>query len=212
MSRVAVLGSGVVGVTLANGLADLGHEVGLGSRSGKTVEGWTGQVGTFAEVLRDADLAVLSVKGSIAEELVGSLTEELAGVTVIDTTNPIADTPPVDGVLSYFTGPNESLMERLQKLAPEARFVKAFNSVGSALMVQPKLAGGLQPTMFLAGDNADAVATVAQIATQFGWEPEIVGSSIAARAIEPLCVLWCIPGLRDNDWVHAFKVLRPAAD
>ena len=56
---------------------------------------------------------------------------------VIDTTNPIADAPPVDGVLQYFTGPNESLMERLQREFPALRFVKAFNSVGNASMVNP---------------------------------------------------------------------------
>jgi hypothetical protein len=208
MSTVAVLGTGIVGRTLAAGLRDLGHTVTIGSRSGREVEGWDGAAGTFAEALDGAEVAVLAVKGSVAVELVTGLAAALSGVTVLDTTNPIADTAPVDGVIGYFTGPNESLLERLQAAAPEAKFVKAFNSVGSALMVNPSLPGG-PPTMFIAGDDADARAVAAGIVRRLGWDVEDLGSAVAARAIEPLCVLWCIPGLRDNTWAHAFKLLRP---
>jgi predicted dinucleotide-binding enzyme len=124
---------------------------------------------------------------------------------VIDATNPIADAPPVDGVLQYFTGPNESLMERLQKAYPQTRFVKAFSCVGAARMVNPSFAGG-QPTMFYCGDDADAKAFVAKVLDQFGWEAADMGGAIAARAIEPLAQLWCISGFRQNSWTHAFKV------
>ena len=127
---------------------------------------------------------------------------------MIDTTNPISKEPPDDGVLRYFTGPNESLMERLQTAYPEVGFVKAFNSVGSTLMVHPILSGG-PPTMFYCGNDAGAKATVAQLLEQFGWEPADMGGVTAARALEPLAQLWCIPGFRDNDWVHAFRLLRP---
>ena len=208
MSTVAILGSGVVGQTLAAGLRDLGHTVTIGSRTGKEVEGWDGPTATFADALAGADLAVLSVKGTVAEELVTSLAAELEGVVVLDTTNPIADTAPTDGVVALFTRSNESLMESLQAAAPGAKFVKAFNSVGSGLMVQPVLTGGT-PTMFIAGDDEAARGTAAEIVTALGWEVEDVGTAVAARAIEPLCILWCIPGMRDNDWMHAFKVLRP---
>lgn len=208
MSSVAVLGTGIVGRTLAAGLRELGHDVTIGSRSGREVEGWDGATGTFADALDGAEVAILAVKGAVAVELVTGLAAALSGVTVLDTTNPLADTPPVEGVLAYFTGPNESLLERLQAAAPQAKFVKAFNSVGSALMVQPSLPGGT-PTMFIAGDDADARAMAAGIVRQLGWDVEDLGSAVAARAIEPLCILWCIPGLRDNDWVHAFKLLRP---
>ena len=126
---------------------------------------------------------------------------------VIDTTNPISAEPPVDGVLRFFTGPNDSLMERLQRKAPSARFVKVFSCVGSALMVNPKLAGG-PPTMFICGNDKGAKAEVKKILDQFGWETADMGSVEAARAIEPLCQLWCIPGLRENRWAHAFKLLR----
>lgn len=112
----------------------------------------------------------------------------------------------VDGVIKYFTGPNESLMERLQVAAPRARFVKAFNCVGSAEMVGPKLAGG-PPTMFYCGNDPAAKAEVARLLERFGWERADMGTATAARAIEPLAMLWCIPGFREDRWSHAFKLL-----
>ena len=126
---------------------------------------------------------------------------------MIDTTNPIADVPPENGVLKYFTDLNQSLMEKHQAKFADAHFVKAFNSVGSAAMVNPVFKGG-KPSMFIAGNDAIAKKTVSTILDQFGWEVEDMGPAAAARAIEPLCILWCIPGFAKNDWFHAFKVLR----
>jgi predicted dinucleotide-binding enzyme len=140
-----------------------------------------------------------------ALELAGK--DTIAGKTVIDATNPIADAAPVNGVLRYFTDMNESLMERLQQRFPDAHFVKAFSSVGNACMVNPQFKGG-KPTMFICGNNEAAKAVVSNILDQFGWETADMGSAEAARAIEPLCMLWCIPGFTQNDWVHAFKLLR----
>ena len=102
-------------------------------------------------------------------------------------------------------------MEKLtakQKQFADVNFVKAFSCVGSATMVDPKFKDG-QPTMFIAGDNAAAKKTAATICEQFGWEVADMGPADAARAIEPLAILWCIPGFQNNDWgVRAFKVLR----
>jgi len=98
-------------------------------------------------------------------------------------------------------------MERLQREFAAAHFVKAFNSVGAACMVNPNFKGG-KPTMFIAGNDEGAKRTAAAILAEFGWETEDLGGADAARAVEPLCILWCIPGLRQNDWVHAFKLLR----
>ncbi len=210
--RVGVLGSGVVGQVLADGFLKHGHEVMRGSRdpaklaAWKAVAGPKARTGTFEESARFGDLVVLAVKGTAAEAIVRSSAAALAGRTVIDTTNPIADAPPVDGVIQLFTGPNDSLMERLQKAAPDARFVKAFSCVGNALMVNPQLPGG-KPTMFIAGADAAAKRQVTQVLELFGWEVEDMGAPAAARAIEPLCQLWCIPGFRQNRWTHAFKLL-----
>lgn len=131
----------------------------------------------------------------------------LAGKVVIDTTNPIAEAPPVDGVLQFFTGPNASLLEALQAACPDARFVKAFSCVGNALMVNPSFAAG-RPTMFYCGNDEQAKATVAAVLERFGWDPADMGTAAAARAIEPLCQLWCIPGFRQNQWTHAFALFR----
>ena len=110
-------------------------------------------------------------------------------------------------VASFFTGPNDSLMERLQAACPGAHFVKAFNSVGSGLMISPKLAGGA-PTMFYCGNDPAAKATVAGLLTKLGWEPADMGTAVATRALEPLCILWCIPGFLRDEWTHAFRLLR----
>ncbi len=125
----------------------------------------------------------------------------------MDTTNPLADAPPQNGVLRFFTDLNESLMERLQKKAPAAHFVKVFSCVGNVFMVNPKLPGG-PPTMFICGNDKGAKAAVKGILEQFGWDTADMGAVEAARAIEPLCMLWCIPGLTQNSWTHAFKLLR----
>jgi predicted dinucleotide-binding enzyme len=156
-----------------------------------------------------ADLVVLAVKGTAAERVVEICGTRLDGKTVIDTTNPIADAPPDNGVLKLFTTLEDSLMERLQRAAPEARFVKAFSCVGNSLMVDPKLPGG-RPTMFVCGNDAGAKEQVGAILDDFGWDVEDLGGAAAARAIEPLCILWCIPGFLRNDWTHAYKVMRPA--
>ena len=131
----------------------------------------------------------------------------LEGKTIIDTTNPIADEPPLNGVIKFFTANNESLMERLQKAAPKANFVKAFNSVGNAYMVNPKFNGD-KPTMFIAGNSPEAKAQVTEILEMFGWETEDMGLAESARPIEQLCILWCLPGFLRNQWNHAFKLYK----
>ena len=108
--------------------------------------------------------------------------------------------------MKFFTNLDESQMERLQREFPAAHFVKAFNSVGSAFMVNPHFKGG-KPTMFICGNDDAAKKTVSGILDQFGWETADMGKVEAARAIEPLCMLWCIPGFLRNDWTHAFKLL-----
>lgn len=134
-------------------------------------------------------------------------TENLSGKTVIDVTNPISEEPPVNGVLKFFTSLDDSLMERLQRIAPDTHFVKSFNSVGNALMINPNVKGG-PPTMFICGNDEKAKSEVREILTQFGWESADMGKIEAARAIEPLCILWCIPGFLRNQWTHAFKLVQ----
>lgn len=131
----------------------------------------------------------------------------LAGKPVIDATNPIADAPPANGVLKFFTSLDQTLMESLQSAFPDAHFVKAYNSVGNARMINPQFPGG-KATMFICGNDDKAKAIVRGINDQFGWETTDMGMAEAARAIEPLCMLWCILGFKQNEWTHAFKLLH----
>lgn len=149
MKKIGILGSGIVGVTLANGLKNIGYSVCVGSNTKSTVDGWDGEIGLFKDVVDKSDIVVLSVKGTAAESIIEELSNALVGKTVIDTTNPISDSPPEDGVVNYFTASNESLMERLQLIAPKADFVKAFNSVGSAMMVNPNLVTGCLQCLYV---------------------------------------------------------------
>ena len=211
--RIGVLGSGDVARVLGSGFLKHGHDVMMGTRDSARLADWgrqnpKGRVGSPAEVAQFGELVVLAVKGAAAAEaLRGAGARALTGKVIIDATNPIADAPPENGVLKFFTNLDESLMEKLQKAFPDARFVKAFNSVGNARMVDPVYAGG-RPTMFICGNDAAAKQTVAGLLESFGWDAEDMGGVEAARAIEPLCILWCIPGFLKNDWVHAFKVLK----
>jgi hypothetical protein len=211
--NIGIIGSGVVGKALGAGFLKHGYKVMIGTRAPEKLRAWerenpAARIGTFAETATFADIVVLAVKGSAAGEalrLAGP--NSFSGKTVIDATNPIADLPPVNGVLPFFTNLNESLMERLQRDFPEARFVKAFSSVGNAWMVNPAFAGG-KPTMFICGNDDQAKRAVTSILDRFGWETADMGKVEAARAIEPLCILWCIPGFLRNEWSHAFKLLR----
>ena len=211
--KIGVLGSGVVAQVRAAGFVKHGHDVMIGSREPDKLSDWNAQNpqagrGTFAETAAFGEAIVLAVKGTAAPEALRQAgAENLAGKAVMDACNPIADAPPVNGVLQFYTGPNESLMEQLQQAFPAAHFVKAFNSVGNAQMINPVFADG-KPTMFICGDDEGAKKTVASILDQFGWETADMGGVESARAIEPLCMLWCIPGFLNNQWTHAFRLLR----
>lgn len=213
--KIGILGSGMVGQVLGNAFLQEGHKVMLGTRntSKEQVVKWKnehegGETGTFAETAAFGDLIVLAVEGDIAEEVLGQAgLDNLDGKTIIDTTNPISKGAPENGVLKYFTSINESLMERLQRFASKANIIKAFNSVGNARMYKPDF-GGVKPSMFICGNSAGAKQTVTGVLEAFGWEIEDMGKMEAARAIEPLCMLWCIPGFLSNQWTHAFKLLK----
>ncbi len=213
MKKIGIIGSGAVAKMLGNGFLKHNYEVMLGTRDASKLDEWRAEagekalVGSFKEAATFGDIVVLAVKGLHAADAIEKAgPQNMKGKTVIDTTNPIADTPPENGVLSFFTGADESLMEDLQERFPALHFVKAFNSIGSAHMVNP--AFGDKPTMFTCGNNVAAKEEAHSILEQFGWEVEDMGKDTAARAIEPLCVLWCIPGMLQGRWNHAFKLLK----
>ena len=212
MKKIGIIGSGVVGTTLAEGFLEHGYQVTVGTRNVSKLEEWkSGKenlfTGNFADAAEFGDLVVLAVKGSHARDaLILAGEKNLEGKTIIDASNPIADSGPEQGVLKFFTSLERSLMEMLQEQFSGADFVKAFNSVGSAFMVNPGFES--KPTMFICGNSEIAKEEVRSILDAFGWEIEDMGTAEAARAIEPLCILWCIPGFRENRWTHAFKLLK----
>jgi predicted dinucleotide-binding enzyme len=215
--RIGVLGSGTVGTTLGAGFAAAGHEVRLGSGSPDRadVQDWVASTGhgvgaaPFAAVAAWAETVVLAVKGEV---VVGLLTEigaeAFTGKVVIDATNPI-DTSSGRPRLAF--GFTDSLGEQVQRTLPQAHVVKAFNTVGAPLMVHPKLAGGVRPTMFIAGDDPAAKALVTDLLAGFGWEADDQGGIEAARLLEPLCFVWVNHGLRTGSWDHAFAFVRQAS-
>lgn len=213
MKKVGILGSGAVAKVLATGFIKHGYEVMLGTRDVNKLADWqkqnpAGKVGSFSDAASFGSIIVLAVKGTVTKQVLEMAgTTNLKGKTIVDATNPIAEAPPVNGVLKFFTDLNSSFMEQLQSTYADANFVKAFNSVGSAFMVNPDFAG-MKPSMFICGNNDSAKAEVKDILTKFGWETEDMGKAEAARAIEPLCMLWCIPGFLNNQWTHAFKLLK----
>ena len=212
--RVGILGSGDVGRALANGFIKYNYEVMVGTREPGKLKKWlqeTGEkasIGSFEDAAHYGDLVILAVKGDAAEfvlDLAGAA--NLHEKTVIDTCNPISDEEPENGILRFFTKPNFSLMEHLQEKYHRIHFVKAFSCVGNSVMVDPEYADG-KPTMFICGNNEKAKEDVKGVLRMFGWDPEDMGKAEAARAIEPLCILWCIPGFLKNEWSHAFKLLK----
>ncbi len=213
MKKIGIIGSGVVAKALGDGFLKHGYEVMLSSRDTSKLKDWKDKAGahahtgSFADAAKFGKIVVLAVKGSGAVDAVEEAgPQNLQWKTVIDTTNPIEEAPPENGVLKYFTSFDESLMERLQTQFPEVHFVKAFNSVGNAFMVDPSF--NEKPTMFICGNNDASKKDVHGILEQFGWDIADMGKDTAARAIEPLCMLWCIPGMLQGQWSHAFRLIK----
>jgi predicted dinucleotide-binding enzyme len=213
--KVGIIGSGIVGRVLAAGFLHEGRHVMLGTRniSKEEVLKWKkenpqGLLGSFQDTAQFGEIIGLAVSGLVVEDAINLAGKEhFSNKIIIDATNPIAAVPPENGVLRFFTTLEESLMEKIQKQLTDAKVVKAFSCVGNGSMYKPDFNGSL-PTMFICGNDEEAKKTVTDILTSFGWETEDMGKIEAARAIEPLCILWCIPGFLRNQWTHAFKLLK----
>ena len=201
---IGILGSGAVGQALARGYARHGHTVTVGTRRAD-LGGLP--VGSPSAVAAAADLVVLAVQGSAAESLVGSLADELRGTVLVDATNPLDLS---GGSPQLFVGCTDSLGERVQRAAPDARVVKAYNTVGNTLMVDPQLPGG-PPSMFVAGNSDDAKETVGGLLRDTGWDVVDLGGIEASRWLEPMCMAWVAYGQRSGSWEHAFRLLRAGA-
>jgi 8-hydroxy-5-deazaflavin:NADPH oxidoreductase len=214
-TRVGVIGSGAVGRALAAGFAARGHEVTIGTRvpeENDDLQAWAAQhdnvaIGSFAAAAEGGELLVLATRGTIVEEAIATAgAQHFAGKVVIDTTNPLD--PSGDRAALAVSGPADSGGETVQRTLPDARVVKAFNTVNNRLMVDPGLAGGRQP-MFIAGDDAGAKATVAAALDDFGWDAFDVGGIEQSRQLESLCLLWVAVGKTRGAYDHAFTFVAP---
>lgn len=208
--KIAVLGSGNVGRTLAAGLAAHGHQVTLASRTPDAVElvEWGAAAGvalaTPQPAAQQAELALLATSWDGVADTLASCGAALAGKVLIDVTNPLRFTDRLELAIGF----DDSGAETVQRLAPGCTVVKAFNSVGFELMVDPQVAGG-PPTMFVAGDDPAARAIAAKLAQELGWAPHDCGDLRAARLLEPLAMLWIEHAMRSGHRGHAFRLLAP---
>jgi predicted dinucleotide-binding enzyme len=209
-TQVGVLGSGQVGRALAEGFRSRGHEVTIGTRdpfAHDDLQAWAHEhgvrVGTFADAA-DAELVVLAVKGTAVEDAIEQAgRERFAGKLVIDATNPLDFS---GGGPALAVGHTDSGGETVQRALPDARVVKAFNTVNASLMVDPGLPGGPHP-MLIGGDDEEAKRHVAVLLSDFGWEAFDIGGIEQSRQLESLVLLWVAIGQKRGAWDHAFTLV-----
>ena len=208
--KIGILGSGSVGKALAEGLLKSGHEVKLSTRDSYKLTDWLAgpgagaSVGTTREAAEFGEINFLCVKGTEVEsalELAGSF---LGGKILVDVTNPLLfeeeGRPPKMSV-----GYPESNGKRVQELVPDAKVVKAFNTVPAAYMANPRLSDG-RPDLFIAG-HKDGTGQVKKIAEGWGWNVIDIGGIEQSYLLEALAMLWIRYGYISNRWTHAFKLL-----
>jgi predicted dinucleotide-binding enzyme len=162
--------------------------------------------GTFDDAASFGDVGVLATLGVANESAIRMAgLENFRGKVLIDTTNPLdfsGGMPPTLAVSG-----SDSAGERVQRLLSDAHVVKAFNTVGHALMFRPDLPGG-PPDMFICGNHDNAKASVAGILKNFGWNVVDVGGIESSRYLEAMCMVWVLSALRAGNWNQAFKLLR----
>jgi len=215
--KVGVLGTGDVGKSIASAFLALDHEVTLGAREegNATASGWArgagprAKSGTFTQAARSGEIIVLATLGTAtpqAIEMAGS--HFFDGKLVWDLTNPLdfsRGMPP-----KLLGGLGTSAGETHQRLLPQAKIVKVFNTVGNALFFRPKLQGGLRGDMFLCGNDAGAKQRTAELVREFGWDPVDVGGIEASHYLEAVCMVWVSNAMKNNAWNRVFKLLPTA--
>jgi 8-hydroxy-5-deazaflavin:NADPH oxidoreductase len=194
--RIAVIGTGIVGRTLGEGLAEVGHDVVVGTRDPartRAREEWGAtslSLASYGQVGVGADLFINATSGHASLEALQAVGDEaLAGKVLIDVSNALdrsSGFPP-----TLFVSNTDSLAEQLQRAFPDTKVVKAFNTMTAAVMVNPGAVGGGDTTVFVAGNDADARATVAGVAADLGWTDVMdLGDLTAARGLEMWMPLW----------------------
>jgi predicted dinucleotide-binding enzyme len=212
--RVGVMGSGEVGRRLAEGFSARSHAAMIGSRDPSKAElrDWLSgdgsgvEAGSFEQAAAHGELIVLAVLGSAAEEAIADAgPDNFRGKVVIDAMNPLDFSGGFPPKLSI--SGEDSLGERVQRALPDARVVKAFNTIGNPYFVDPSFSEG-QPTMLIAGDDQEAKDTVRDVLTDFGWSDTLdIGGIEGSRELEAICIVWVKIGGARGAWDHGFRLL-----
>jgi len=195
--RIAMLGTGAVGRNVGGRLAELGHEVTLGTRdpaATRTRDDYADVPGvglaTFAEATRDTDLVVNATNGGAALDVLALAgADNLAGKVLLDLSNPLDFSqgfPP-----TLLVKDTDSLAEQVQRAFPNARVVKALNTMNNELMARPRSLADGDHSVFVAGDDGEAKAVVTHLLTQLGHTDVIdLGDLTGARGAEMILPLW----------------------
>ncbi|HTE52244.1 MAG TPA: NADPH-dependent F420 reductase [Kofleriaceae bacterium] len=211
--RIGILGTGDVGKALGAAFLALGHDVKMGARdaSNEKAAGWANESGprassgSFADAAEFGEMIVLASLGVANPAVIeGAGPARLRGKVLIDATNPLDFST---GAPKLAVGHTDSGGEQVQRLAPGALVVKAFNTVGNLLMFRPDLPGG-PPDMFICGNDEGAKKQVESLLKNFGWDVIDLGGIEASRHLEPMCMVWVLHGMRSGTWMHAFKLLK----
>jgi 8-hydroxy-5-deazaflavin:NADPH oxidoreductase len=206
--RIAIIGAGNVGGGLAAAATTAGHDVTLTAAHPESAVKVAEQTGataaaTPAEAVLGADVVVLAVPAGAAAEVLGQLGDAVAGTVVVDVTNPLNDT------YSDLTTTGTSQAEQLATIVPQAKLVKAFNTVFASRLASPTEDG--QPLDgFYAGDDEPAKATVAQLLSSLGLRPIDAGGLRMARSLEELAFLNITLNVRNGwSWQSGWKLAGP---
>lgn len=224
--KIGILGTGGVGRTLAAKLNSDGHEIMIGTRNVEETlaknqpdamgsppyKEWQShnpkvKLATFADTAKFGEIIILATFGDATKnalDLAGK--ENFNGKVVIDTTNPLDFSK---GVPPGFTATlGHSLGEQIQKHIPNAKVVKAFNSIGAHIMINPKREEG-DPDFFIAGNDEGAKKKVSEVAKGLGWNSVVdLGDISQSYWLEGLAMIWINYGFKNNSWNQAFKLLK----
>jgi predicted dinucleotide-binding enzyme len=224
--KIGILGTGGVGRTLAAKFASDGNEAMIGTRNVEDTlaksqpdamgsppyKEWQKnnpkvKLGTFADTAKFGEIIILATFGDVTKnaiDLAGK--ENFSGKLVIDTTNPLDFSKGVPPGFTVTLG--NSLGEQIQKHIPQAKVVKAFNTIGAHIMVSPKREEG-DPVFLLAGDDESAKNQIAEIVKNWGWKDVVdLGDISRSYWLEAFAMIWIHYGFKYNSWGHAFKLLK----
>ncbi len=202
--KIGILGSGMVGQSIASGFSK--EEVIIGTRDKQKLADFAAKtgvkVGSFEDAAKFGDILFLCTKWTGTKEAIKMAGHNFSGKIVVDVTNPLAfegQTPKLD------IGYPDSAGAQIQKLLPDSKVVKAFNTVTASYMT--KAAEG-SPDLFICGNDEHSKKKVSEMASKWGWNVIDMGGIEQAYLLEALAMLWIRYGFMNNHWTHAWKLLN----